>query len=179
MAFAVRSDEEHPFVAVELFAERGVRGVLAQIFRAFQKLHGVRAAVLEMLQAGFGRAETIVRLQRLRGLGFMGAVRDRLEDKGIDGLNILGFGARRGFHHLVLDHRHEKILRGGDMLCHLGHRPAIRGRLETPLGFGETLRGLENPGTSLIEVFDGLGNFIRGKALGLKHGADENREAPH
>ena len=48
VTLAVRGDEDHPFVAIELFAERTVHGVLAQIFRFFQKGNRLGAAGLEV-----------------------------------------------------------------------------------------------------------------------------------
>lgn len=177
VALAVRRDKEHPLVGVEFLAERAVRRMLAQVWRLLEERDGLGTAFREMFQAILWGAEAVVRAKRFGCLRFFRAVGDGLEDKFVQGLDIVGVGTRRSFHDFVLDHVHDKIFGGRNMLRDFGHRPTVRARLEVPLGLRQAFSRLEDAGAGFFEVLERLGALFGGDILRSANRGQERRKA--
>ena len=175
VAFAVRGNEQDELIAVELHVHGAVYGVVTQSGGGSEELLGGRATFEEMFKGTVGRAEAISRDKRLRSLGFLRAVRNHSQYR-VVGLLEIATGDSRRSHYFFRDHSANVIFGGGDVLHYLRDGPAIRSRLEIPLGLREALGGLEDTLPGLLQVLNGALLFCWSDFLRSGRGLARARE---
>ena len=107
----------------------------SQVRRFLQEFFGGCAAFHEMLERAFRRTEPVRRLQRVRSLDLIGAVRHHSQNTRID-LGDVAVRRSRSFHHVLGDHTANVIFRRRDVLRAFRDGPFVRSSFEVPLRFG-------------------------------------------
>src|SRR6266852_4801597 len=107
-----------------------------------------------MLLRRHGRAETVGRLQWLRRLSLVRAIRHHGQYPviGFLGFFCVPYGRRGRFHHLLLGQTANHVFRGSQMLHHLCDGPAVRRGLEVPLPVGQSPRRVQHAFLRRLQV---------------------------
>ena len=133
VALAMRGNEKHPLIGVQLLAQRTVDRMFAKILRLGEKRNRLGTTLSKMIAAAFRRAKTVGRKKRIGRLDSVCPVGDCLKHEVIDFLQVCWLSSRTGLHHLDLNQSKQKILCARDMFCDLGNGPAGRPRFEVQL----------------------------------------------
>src|SRR5713226_3317212 len=134
-----------------------------------------------MLLRRHGRAETVRRLQRLRRLSLVRAIRHHGQYSviGFLGFFCVPYGHRGRFHHLLLGQTANHVFRGSQMLHHLCDGPAVRRGLEVPLRVGQPFGGVQHALLSRLQILQRAVLIRRRNFLRLRRGRACQRQYHH